>query len=106
MCYICRLMRLFWVFIAVLALASCSKFRKIEKNPDWRVKFEASQNYFAKKDYYRASVLLEQIMPIIRGLPEAEKAQFTLPIAITIKNFICWLPSNSNRFTKPTGAAP
>lgn len=78
MYYICRLMRVFWVVFAVLLLSSCSKFRKIEKNPDWRVKFEASQNYYAKKDYYRASVLLEQIMPIIRGLPEAEKAQFTL----------------------------
>lgn len=57
---------------------SCGKFRKIEKNPDWRIKYEASLAYFAKKDYYRASVLLEQIMPVIRGLPEAEKGQFTL----------------------------
>lgn len=79
MCYICGLMRSFLtVFAALALLASCSKFRKIEKNPDWRVKYEASLNYFAKKDYYRASILLEQIMPIIRGLPEAEKAQFTL----------------------------
>jgi len=79
MCYICRLMRRFLAFFAVLAaLSACSKFRKIEKNPDWRVKYEASLSYFAKKDYYRASILLEQIMPIIRGLPEAEKAQFNL----------------------------
>lgn len=34
--------------------------------------------YFAKKDYYRASVLFEQILPIVRGLPEAEKVQFQL----------------------------
>lgn len=68
----------FLVIILTVAGVSCSKFRRIEKNPDWRVKYEASLNYYAKKDYYRASVLLEQIMPIIRGLPEAEKAQFTL----------------------------
>jgi len=35
-------------------------------------------SYYSKKDYYKASVLFEQIMPIIRGLPEAEKAQFYL----------------------------
>jgi outer membrane protein assembly factor BamD len=64
--------------LVLLTAAACSKFRKIEKNPDWRVKYEASLNYYAKKDYYRASALIEQILPIIRGLPEAEKAQFTL----------------------------
>jgi outer membrane protein assembly factor BamD len=57
---------------------SCSKFRKIEKNPDWRVKYEASLGYYEKKDYYRASILFDQILPIIRGLPEAEKVQFYL----------------------------
>lgn len=62
------------LFIAV----SCSKFRRIEKNPDWRVKYEAALAYYEKKDYYKASVLIEQILPIIRGLPEAEKAQFSL----------------------------
>ena len=65
-------------FLILFIAVSCSKFRRIEKNPDWRIKYEASQHYFAKKDYYKASVLIEQILPIIRGLPEAEKAQFNL----------------------------
>ncbi len=66
-------------FILMLLVAvSCSKFRKIEKNPDWRVKYEAALAYYEKKEYYKASVLLEQILPIIRGLPDAEKAQFYL----------------------------
>jgi outer membrane protein assembly factor BamD len=66
-------------FILLLFISvSCSKFRKIEKNPDWRVKYEAAMVYYEKKDYYKASVLIEQVMPIIRGLPEAEKAQFYL----------------------------
>lgn len=34
--------------------------------------------YYTKKDYYRASILFEQILPIVRGLPEAEKVQFYL----------------------------
>lgn len=66
-----------FVLVALIAV-SCSKFRKIEKNPDWRIKYEAANNYYNKKDYYRASLLFEQVLPIIRGLPEAEKAQFQL----------------------------
>lgn len=69
------------VFILILGLFvafSCGKFRRIEKNPDWRVKYEAGLAYYAKKDYYRTSILFEQILPIVRGLPEAEKVQFYL----------------------------
>lgn len=66
-------------FILILLISfSCSKFRKIEKSQDWRVKYEAGLNYYSKKDYYRASVLFEQILPIVRGLPEGEKVQFYL----------------------------
>ncbi|HYC84263.1 MAG TPA: outer membrane protein assembly factor BamD [Chryseosolibacter sp.] len=62
----------------VLGQFSCSNFRKIEKSEDWRIKYEAALNYYEKKDYYRASVLFEQILPIVRGLPEGEKVQFYL----------------------------
>lgn len=66
------------LILGLLAAFSCSNFRKIEKNPDWRVKYEAGLAYYAKKDYYRTSILFEQILPIVRGLPEAEKVQFYL----------------------------
>jgi outer membrane protein assembly factor BamD len=68
----------FPLLLLVLLAFSCGKFRKLEKNPDWRIKYEAAAVYFEKKDYYKSSVLYEQIMPIIRGLPEAERAQFNL----------------------------
>jgi outer membrane protein assembly factor BamD len=68
-----------FIFILILAvLASCGKFRRIEKSADWRVKYEAALNYYNKQDYYRASVLFEQVLPIVRGLPEGEKVQFYL----------------------------
>lgn len=69
--YLCLL----GVFFVTL---SCSDFRKYEKSADWRVKYEAALNYYHKEDYYRASVLFEQILPIVRGLPEGEKVQFYL----------------------------
>jgi len=71
--------RVFGLFtVILLTVISCGKFRKIEKSADWRVKYEAGLSYYAKKDYYRASVLFEQILPIVRGLPEGEKVQFNL----------------------------
>jgi outer membrane protein assembly factor BamD len=42
------------------------------------VRYEAGLNYYAKKDYYRASMLFEDILPIVRGLPEGEKVEFYL----------------------------
>jgi outer membrane protein assembly factor BamD len=68
----------FAISLAFLVLMGCSKFRRIEKSEDWRVKFEAGLNYYAKKDYYRAAILFEQVQPIVRGLPEGEKVEFYL----------------------------
>jgi len=66
-------------FLSVLfAVLSCSDFRKIEKSEDWRVKYEAALRYYGDEDYYRASILFEQILPIVRGLPEGERVQFNL----------------------------
>lgn len=40
------------------------------------MKYEAALRYYDKKDYYKASSLFEQILPVVRGLPEGEKVQF------------------------------
>jgi len=65
------------VFIVTLAvITSCSKFRKIQKSDDWQVKYRASLEYYENEDYYRSSILFEEIIPIMRGRPEAEKVQF------------------------------
>ena len=66
-----------YIIVFLLVFSSC-KFRSIEKNGDWRIKYEAALQYYEKEDYYRASVLFEQIVPIVRGLPEGEQVQFWL----------------------------
>ena len=67
------------IFILIVSgLFSSCEFRKIEKSEDWRVKYEAALGYYETEDYYKASVLFEQIMPIVRGLPEGEEVQFKL----------------------------
>jgi outer membrane protein assembly factor BamD len=67
-----------WTLIILISLASCSNFRKIEKSDDWKLKYQAGLGYFEKKDYYRTAILFEQILPIVRGLPEGEKVEFYL----------------------------
>jgi outer membrane protein assembly factor BamD len=61
-----------------LVNSSCSRFRRIEKSDDWKVKYQAGLKYYEKKDYYRTAILFEQILPIVRGLPEGEKVEFYL----------------------------
>lgn len=65
--------------LGIVALTSTScEFRKIEKSQDWRVKHEAGLKYYEEEEYYKAGVLFEQILPIVRGLPEGEEVQFLL----------------------------
>jgi len=68
----------FLALIAFMGLFSCSKFRKIQKSEDWRLKYEAGFKYYEKKDYYHSAILFEEIRPIVRGLPEGEKVEFYL----------------------------
>lgn len=72
------LYRLTGILIFVLMVVSCSKFRKIQKSEDWRIKYDAGLSYYDKKDYYHSSLLFEEILPIVRGLPEGEKVEFYL----------------------------
>lgn len=70
--------RILVFILSVLIVAGCGKFRRIQKSEDWRVKYEAGLNYYSKKDYYRAAMLFEDILPVVRGLPEGEKVEFYL----------------------------
>lgn len=66
------------IFLSFLLTFSvgCSKFQKIRKSPDWETKYEAALKYYEEKDYYRTNILLEEILPIIRGTEQAEMANF------------------------------
>jgi outer membrane protein assembly factor BamD len=57
-------------------LASCTEFRKLQKSSDWEKKYEAAIKYYENEDYYRAGVLFEELLPILRGSQRAEMAHF------------------------------
>ncbi len=73
-----RILNKYILFLAVagVVFSSCSDFRKIQKSDDWEKKYEAAIQYFEEEEYYKSSVLLEQILPIIKGSAKAEKANF------------------------------
>ncbi len=58
-----------------LLIGSC-RFSKIQKDPSLRAKYDAAIAYYQKKDYYKAGVLLEELIPLIVGTKESEIAQF------------------------------
>ena len=71
--------RLLIYTLTFLLLIGCSDFRKLQKSTDWRQKYDAVNKYYERGDrgdYIKASMLLEEILPIIRGMPEAEQANF------------------------------
>ncbi len=59
-----------------MLLGSCSDFRRVMKSDDWQKKYDAAMKYYNDKDYYRATMLFDEVMPIIRGSKAAEEAQY------------------------------
>jgi outer membrane protein assembly factor BamD len=53
--------------VVVLLLTSCSGFDKLLKSSDYELKYKKSIEYMNKKDFYRASQLLDQISTVYQG---------------------------------------
>ena len=62
--------------IAIAALAGCSGYERILKSKDNELKYSKALFYYNKNDFYRASMLLEQITPIYRGTNRADTVNF------------------------------
>ena len=68
--------RLLFCFLLTITLFSCSDFNKIQKTGNLDEKLEAAFKYFDKKDYYKATLLFDEVIPLIVGKQEGEKALF------------------------------
>ena len=64
------------LLILAVALFSCSEFQKTLKSDDIDKKFDAAIAYYKDQDYYRAGLLLEELIPITRGTANAEISLF------------------------------
>ena len=78
--------RIYFLFFIVFSFFSCSKFVKIQKSNDWKEKYDAAIRYYENEDYYKASILFEELVPIIKGKKEAETIEFYLSYCYYYQN--------------------
>lgn len=62
--------------ITLALFAGCSKFKKVQKSADMDKKYEAAVAYYNNKDYYKALLLLEELVTIYRGSAKGEMALY------------------------------
>ena len=65
-----------YILVLITFLSSCSKFQRLQKSDDFNLKLEAAMGYYEKGDYYRASLLFESVIPLLKGKKKAEDAQY------------------------------
>jgi outer membrane protein assembly factor BamD len=63
---------LFVLVFLVLGISACSEYEKALKSPEVSVKYKKAIEYYEKKDFTRASTLLEQVIPFYRGTSKAD----------------------------------
>jgi outer membrane protein assembly factor BamD len=66
---------LLFILFAV-ALTACSSFEKVRKMTDEKKKYEAAVKFFKKGQYDKASILFEELLPILTGTDQQEVATF------------------------------
>ncbi|MBC7449823.1 MAG: outer membrane protein assembly factor BamD [Hymenobacteraceae bacterium] len=63
--------------LAALAVgAACSNFQKVLKSDSVDKKYEAAVKYYDTGKYEKSTIILEELLPLLRGRPEAEKAAY------------------------------
>ena len=68
----------FIALLVVLAglLCSCGKFQSVQKSDDPDLKYKAALDYYNKKEYDRANLLFEAVLPNLKGQDGAEIGAF------------------------------
>ena len=62
--------------LSVVILTACSNFEKVRKMTDEKKKYAAAVKYFKKGQYDKASILFEELLPILTGTDQQEIATF------------------------------
>jgi outer membrane protein assembly factor BamD len=67
-----------FVLLGIVFLTACkSPFTTLQKKGTTEEKYKGAINYYKKADFYRAGLLFEEIMPLLKGVDStAEYAQF------------------------------
>ena len=60
------------IAIAIIGLASCSEFSKVQKSTDYDYKLRMADKYYVNKKYNYAQQLYEELFPLLKGQPQFE----------------------------------
>jgi outer membrane protein assembly factor BamD len=77
--YLCamRLLKAPWAFLlALLLLASCSRFNRLLKSTDHELKYKEAVRYYEAEKYYHALQLLEELISVYKGSQRAEEVYY------------------------------
>lgn len=67
---------IFFLVVAVVLLSSCSAYQDVLKNDDIKAKYEFADSLYSQGKYKKALRLWEQIVPLYRGRPQAERVSY------------------------------
>ena len=59
-------------------LSSCGEYNAILKSTDYEYKYEAAKSYFAQGQNTRAAVILEELIPILKGTVNCAESLYML----------------------------
>jgi outer membrane protein assembly factor BamD len=78
LCAMFKKLRTGYLSIGLLAfsLFSCSDYQKLLTSSDYDLKYKKAFEYFDKKDYTRASTLLEELIGLYRATDKAEEISY------------------------------
>lgn len=64
------------LFTLLLGISACNGFNKVQKSPDKAYRLEKAKEYFAKKEYEKAKILIEDLIPLYRGSAQNEELYY------------------------------
>jgi outer membrane protein assembly factor BamD len=67
---------IFFLLVSVVLLSSCSTYQDVLKNDDIKAKYEFADSLYSQGKYKKALRLWEQIVPLYRGRPQAERVTY------------------------------
>lgn len=76
-----RIARIIALFSFLFILQSCGQYQQLLRSDDYEKKYEMAIEYYEEEDYGRTIALLEDVIPVYRGTPEAETINYYYALA-------------------------
>ena len=93
-------------FILLVVVVSSCKYEKLLKSRDYRLKYNAALEYYAKEDYVRAEGLFDQLKPVLKGTKQADTVYFYAAYASYNQKSYLLAAHYFDEFTKILGNSP